>query len=226
LISLLGLPTYDETITIASFRRRAEYRQVFEEFWKDGENPLDKDEDLFAVDWSSAKDHEIIKILKEYLDLEKLKTVTMFNKLANQISSATNNNDFGGGTAQYQRNISLFLSNFKAFYGGEDLPGKTIVGDYMPRMNPVLQLHIYSNIVQPVDMNDTTAKLMKIVNISGTQGSMTQEVFTHPTYQPVEKTRKISMIHIYIKNEIGKFVPFVQGQVLVTLHFRRQRHRH
>jgi hypothetical protein len=226
LISLLGLPAYDDTITIASFRRRAEYRGVFGEFWKDGENPLDNDEHLFAIDWTSTKDREIIKILEEYLDMDKLKTVTMFNKLTNQLNSVTNNNDFGGGTAQYQRNVSLFLASFKAFYGVEDFPGRVIVGEYMPRMNPVLQLHIYSNIVQPIDMNDTTAKLMKIVNIRGTQGSMTQEVFTHPTYQPVEKTRKISMIHVYIKNEIGKFVPFVEGQVLVTLHFRRQRHRH
>jgi hypothetical protein len=150
----------------------------------------------------------------------------MFNKLANQINGVINNNAFGGSTVQYQTNISLFLANFIAFYGSEDCPGNVIAGEYMPRMSSVLQLHIYSNIVQPVDVNDTTAKLMKIVNRRGVQGSMTQEVFTHLTYQRVEKTRKISMIHIYIKNGIGKFVPFVVGQVLVTLHFRRQRHRH
>jgi hypothetical protein len=226
LISLLGLPAYDDTITIASFRRRAKYREVFGEFWKNGENPLDKIEHLFAIDWTGTKDHEIVKLLDEYLDEEKLKTVTTFNKLANQINGIVNNNAFGGSTAQYQRNITLFLETFKAFYRSEDCPGKVIAGKYMPRMSPVLQLHIYSIIVQPVDVNDSTVKLMKIVNIRGVQGSMTQEVFTHPTYQPVEKTRKISMIHIYIKNENGKFVPFVEGQVLVTLHFRRQHHRH
>jgi hypothetical protein len=198
LISLLELPAYDDTITIASFRRRAKYREVFEEFWKNGENLLDKDEHLFAIDWTSTKDQEIVKLLDEYLDDEKLKTVTMFNKLANQINGIVNNNAFGGSTAQYQMNISLFLVNFKAFYGSEDCPGKVIAGEYMPRMSPVLQLHIYSNIVQPVDVNDSTARLMKIVNIRGVQGSMTEEVLTHPTYQPVEKTRKISMIHIYI----------------------------
>jgi hypothetical protein len=198
LISLLELPAYDDTITIASFRRRAKYREVFEEFWKNGENLLDKDEHLFAIDWTSTKDQEIVKLLDEYLDDEKLKTVTMFNKLANQINGIVNNNAFGGSTVQYQMNISLFLVNFKAFYGSEDCPGKVIAGEYMPRMSPVLQLHIYSNIIQPVDVNDSTARLMKIVNIRGVQGSMTEEVLTHPTYQPVEKTRKISMIHIYI----------------------------
>jgi hypothetical protein len=73
LISLLGLPAYDNMITIASFRRRAGYREVFEEFWENGENPLDKDEHLFVIDWTSTKDREILKILEEYLDKEKLK---------------------------------------------------------------------------------------------------------------------------------------------------------
>jgi hypothetical protein len=121
LISLLGLPAYDDTITIASFRRRAKYREVFGEFWKHGENPLDKDEHLFVIDWTSTKDQEIVKLLDEYLDEEKLKTVTMFNKLANQINGIVNNNAFGGSTAQYQRNQIVF-DNFQGVFFGTDLP--------------------------------------------------------------------------------------------------------
>ncbi len=226
LISLLALPSLDSTIQIESFERRSKYREVFGKFWKNGINPLDKDEDLFDVDWTNNEDDEIFKVLKEYLDDEKLNTVTIFNKLATPKNGVVKKNGFEGHTQQYQTNITLFLSAFKAFYGTEECPGKVITGEYMPRMSPVLPLHIYSNIVQPIDMNDSTVRLMKIVNIRGLQGSVTQEVFTHPTYQPVKKTRKISMIHIYIKNENGDLVPFVEGQVLVTLHFRRQRHRH
>lgn len=234
LISLLALPSSDSTIQIESFERRSKYREVFGKFWKNGINPLDKDEDLFDIDWKNNTDDEIFNVLKEYLDDDKLNTVTIFNDLitpknglvATPKNGVVNKNGFEGYTQQYQMNIKLFLAAFKTFYGTEDCPGKIITGEYMPRMSPVLQLHIYSNIVQPVDMNDSTVRLMKIVNIRGLQGSVTQEVFTHPTYQPVEKTRKISMIHIYIKNENGDLVPFVDGQVLMTLHFRRQRLRH
>jgi hypothetical protein len=203
--------------------RRAEHHKVLAEFWKDGVNPMMVDEDLFIIDWTSTKNNEVVNVLKEYLDFEKMQNSTRFNEYP--VEKVEVIKDYGLDSEQAQRNTALFLNNFKALYGGEDFPEKVIVGEYMPRLNPALQLYIHSNIVQPVDMNDTTTDLMRVVNIKGAPGMMTQEVFFQPTYQPVEKRRKISMIHVYIKNEVGKFVPFVGGQVLMTLHFRRQRYR-
>jgi hypothetical protein len=221
----LGISDDEDTITVDSFMKRAEYNTIVKEFWKDQKNPVDFDEDLFQIDWPSTDDNEVMKILKDHLDFEKLNTVEKFNEVPLDNISSAPLKDFGLSTMQSQRNASLFLKYFKQLYA-EDFPPKILLGEYVPRLSAVQQLHICSNIVKPVDMNDTTINLMKIVTVKGTPGTMSQEVFAHPVYQPVEKARKISMIHIYIKNEIGELVPFAHGQVLLTLHFRRQRTRH
>jgi hypothetical protein len=44
-------------------------------------------------------------------------------------------------------------------------------------------------------------------------------------YQMVEKGRKITMIHVYIKDEFGKRVPFQTGTLFMRLHFRKRRYR-
>jgi hypothetical protein len=222
---ILGISDNEDTITVDSFMRRAEYNTIIKEFWKDQRNPVDFDEDLFQIDWSSTDDNEVMKILKDHLDFEKLNTFEKFNDVPLDNISSAPLKYFGLDPKQSQENASFFLKYFKLLYA-EDFPPKILLGEYAPCLSAAQQLCICSKIMKPVDVNVTTVNLMKIVTVKGMPGTMSQEVFAHPMYQPVEKARKISMIHIYIKNEIGELVPFAHGQVLLTLHFCRQRTRH
>jgi hypothetical protein len=87
-------------------------------------------------------------------------------------------------------------------------------------VNPVQRMYIYTNIIEPMDMNNTAVKLLKLINTRGAAFKTTQEEFTQPMYLPVEKG-KISMIEVLIADETGDPVPFQTGTVVLTLHFRK-----
>ena len=110
-------------------------------------------------------------------------------------------------------------------YDNEYFPEKVIVSGVAPRLYPADQLFIHTNIIQPIDLNDKTVDLLKVVNVRGEQNRSTYEAFSHPAYQPVQKGKQITMIHVYIKSELGDLVPFESGTLMMTLHFRKQRYR-
>lgn len=97
---------------------------------------------------------------------------------------------------------------------------ETIIGVTPGELNPVQRMYIYSNIIQPVDMNDRTVKLLKLVNTRGSTYKTTQEEFTLPTYHSLQKG-KISLITVFIATENGEAVSFQSGTVVLTLHFRK-----
>jgi hypothetical protein len=169
----------------------------------------------------------VIGKLAVHLDFYKLQESSRYEKEyseSTQISeSVLRHFDLDGYRGS--QNMQLFLKHFRTLYESEDFPPKVILGDHTPQLVPAQQLHIYTNIVQPVDMNDTATNLLKIVNVKGKPGMTTQEMFSNPTYQTVPKGGKISMIHVYIQSETGELVPFAGGRVLMELRFRRQRRR-
>lgn len=87
-------------------------------------------------------------------------------------------------------------------------------------LNPVQRMFIYTNIIQPYDMNDKTVKVLKLINTRGSAYKTTQEEFLLPTYHMLQKG-KISLITVFISNEHGEPVSFQSGTVVLTLHFRR-----
>lgn len=88
-------------------------------------------------------------------------------------------------------------------------------------LNPVERMFIYTNIIEPVDMNNKPVRLLKMVNTSGKAFSTTQQDFLQPLYLPVKKGR-IMRIEVLIMNDQGEPVPFQIGTVMLTLHFRRR----
>jgi hypothetical protein len=124
-------------------------------------------------------------------------------------------------TPELELNFRAFEYSFRQLYQVEDVPPKLLMSEYVPRMVPMQQMFIYTNIIQPIDVNDETENLLKIVDVQG--GRVNQE--SPVMYQMVEKGRKITMIHVYIKNEFGKRVPFQTGTLFMRLHFRKHRYR-
>ena len=115
--------------------------------------------------------------------------------------------------------LSLLMYHMQSLCNAEDLP-KTIKGITPGMINPVQRMFVYINIIEPLDMNDKTIKLLKLVNTRGEPFKTTQEEYTHPTYMALRKG-KISMIDVLIADELGEPVSFQNGTVVLTLHFRR-----
>jgi hypothetical protein len=99
----------------------------------------------------------------------------------------------------------------------------TIKGVTPGMINPVQRMFIYTNIIEPVDVNDTYARLLKLVNTRGEPFKTTQEEYSHPTYFALQKG-KLSMIEVFIADETGEPVSFQSGTVVLTLHFRKVLH--
>jgi hypothetical protein len=129
-------------------------------------------------------------------------------------------------TPELEINFRAFEYAFRQLYQVEDVPPGMLISSYVPQMVPIQQMFIYTNIIQPIDVNDETENLLKIVDVQGGKnGRFARDSLANPVYQSVERGRKITMIHVYIKDEFGNLVSFQNGTLFMRLHFRKQRYR-
>lgn len=82
-------------------------------------------------------------------------------------------------------------------------------------------LYLYSNLVEAQVVGDTMAPLLRVVPIEGKHGEVITKTYTHLHYVPVTQSF-VNNVEIYIRNDVGKKMPFERGKVVVTLHFRRR----
>ncbi len=82
-------------------------------------------------------------------------------------------------------------------------------------------LMIYSDIVQPQIVGDVLAPLLRIVNVTGSDGEMICMQYDRPHYLPVFR-KNIETLEIVIRTHTGELVPFERGRSYVKLHFRQK----
>lgn len=85
------------------------------------------------------------------------------------------------------------------------------------------QMFIYTDIIEHQHVGDVMAPLLRIVNIESSRnatGKQFVSIFTHPHYSSVLK-RDFQQIEIDIRDDLGRYVPFVRGSLNVKLHFRK-----
>lgn len=85
------------------------------------------------------------------------------------------------------------------------------------------QMYVYCDLIEPQMIGDTTAPLLKIVNIDRANyvhGSETTVHYTSPHYVPVMKGT-FETIEIDLRKDTGSRVPFIFGTSYVKLHFRK-----
>jgi len=80
-------------------------------------------------------------------------------------------------------------------------------------------MYVYCDVLEHVSVGDTKAPLLRIVQVCGKSGERVQAVYDKPIYVPLQK-KNFDSIEIDIRNDIGKPIPFENGKVIVTLHFR------
>lgn len=82
-------------------------------------------------------------------------------------------------------------------------------------------LYVYCNVLEEQIAGDTMVPLQKIVLVIGRHRENVTREYIYPQYVPVFMTH-ISELHISIRDDAGNKVPFGQGRVQATLHFRRR----
>lgn len=103
--------------------------------------------------------------------------------------------------------------------------GQEITGLWSPNLAAGLSpyMYVYCDLVEAQFIGDTTAPLLKIVNMNINKyayGSYNSVSYTSPHYVPVMKSR-FETIEINLKDDFGGKLPFVFGASCVKLHFRR-----
>jgi hypothetical protein len=239
MMKILGLDGLGESlknvISEESLRKRAVLKQSMMRFWKSG-NPLETDEALIEeISESSGKYQAFASLLKEYLAVEKL-AVTKLSvpglleskegvEISRQIGSIAQS--LGLQTVPHKElanNFAFLYQQIISFCEVEKPPKQIVAVTKGSLTTNFEQMFIHSNIIEPVDVNDGVSDVLRVVKSREDRGRRTtQEIFSRPTYHPVKKGGKISLIHVNIRGRNGELVPFSGGTVLLTLQFRQRR---
>ena len=82
-------------------------------------------------------------------------------------------------------------------------------------------MFVYSDVADYTYVGNITAPILRIVSYKQSKSStQSHQEFVNLHYVPLAKSY-IDQVHIDIKDEIGRSVPFVGGKTLVKLHFKR-----
>lgn len=105
----------------------------------------------------------------------------------------------------------------------QEITEKELVGKYIPDLKGgFYALYVYCSLVEPQIVGDSTAPLLRLVNVEGTHGSIAEKIFHTPHYVPVV-TKEITKIDIEIKDDYNQLVPFDFGKTILKLHIRKCR---
>jgi hypothetical protein len=229
-------------MTLEAFERRQQHRNFLAQIWMKDRQPMDINDPQVRKNVLNCETLlDFAHIVTRHLHQDHLESiyeqVTLFEK-ENPSFPSTRARMFGrrdlnsvtlsSGDPVFEKDfaetkagrvLQLVMFHMQSLFSEPELPA-TIKGVTPGMLNPVQRMFVYMNIIEPVDMNDRTVKLLKLVNTRGEPFKTTQEEYTHPTYFALQKG-KISMIEVLIADETGDPVPFQNGTVVLTLHFRR-----
>jgi hypothetical protein len=222
MLKLLGLAGHDDVaiMTIEAFDRRQFYRSILDPIWKkdqpfDFQNRLLTKQVKHCVKWQ-----EFGALISPYIQLDNLA------EYSDTVLSAKLKPDpkemslpMGEDVTPVQKDLTFLMYALKKLLE-EKMVRRSIKSVTPGILNPVDRMYIYVNIIEPVDMNDTARKLLKIVNTRGKPYETTQEEFTNPAYLPLKKGRWTS-IEVSILDNSGEPVSFQFGTSVLTLHFRK-----
>jgi len=84
------------------------------------------------------------------------------------------------------------------------------------------KLFVYCNLIRTQYIGNTRAPCLRVVNYSGDVREQKHHEFIHPHFMELAVS-EFDTIHIYILNEVGEVVPFLFGNLTVTLRFRQKK---
>ncbi|KAJ8020517.1 hypothetical protein HOLleu_40127 [Holothuria leucospilota] len=102
--------------------------------------------------------------------------------------------------------------------------GKTLLTESTTLPHPVdianiSNLLVYCDIVEPSVVGHVKVPLLRVIAVNGKYGENKRDIFHHVFYHPI-KQKYFDTIEIDIRDNTGRKIPFVRGNVIATLHFR------
>ncbi len=164
---------------------------------------------------------ELLKEISHVLKSAKLQNdvILQFDKIRNRVILQILNKppEFAIGFSQ---NISNMLGLSKK-EGNYYSPGVYI--ENSPDISEGFSaLYIYSDVVRNRIVGDTMAPLLRVVPLEKNKKLSVNWVrFQHIQYLPVNKTQS-DVIEVNIRRDNGDVVPFENGKVVLTLHFKKK----
>lgn len=219
LAGLLGLA---EVMSVEDSIRRTFAKNFLEKFMKEGSKVDDKL--MSRVEPVLDEPLRVAEILRGIVDVERMYTEGAVKKAKIEVSEELRGvmdilKHEGGSAEIFSRNmrhVLRYMRHLKKF------PPKRISAVNRGRINTVPRLFVYSNFIEPMDVNDHSGCLLRVLNVVDGPDVNVHEIFSHLLYHPVKKVGKISMMNVYILGENGELVPFKDGRVLMTFQFRRK----
>ena len=94
--------------------------------------------------------------------------------------------------------------------------------DSVVDMDPVDSLYVYCDVVEPRVVGDSQVPLLRIVPAEGDHGQLVTRIYENVHYVRLQR-KSFQTIEINIRDRTGNIVPFEQGTLNVTLHFRQRK---
>jgi hypothetical protein len=120
------------------------------------------------------------------------------------------------------RNWVILSNEFMKFLGftrGWLSKNQIIANDMLDLNSGMNLMYVYCDAASFSVVGDVETPLLRVCNLSGSDGETIRTIFTHPHYVSVAR-RELETIEINISDELGRPIPFMHGKVLATLHFR------
>ena len=118
--------------------------------------------------------------------------------------------------------VSAHLAHVLGF-GSKTYFTKTSEGDFvMDPFGDVYSVYVYTDAVQDRRVGDMHAPLLRCVAVNRNgerEGGIQAVSFPHLQYFPL-KSRRLDGVGIYLRDRTGEPIPFMRGEVTVTLHLR------
>ena len=83
-------------------------------------------------------------------------------------------------------------------------------------------LYLYTDLIDSQPVGNACVPLLRVIPLQQKHGEMVTTHFQNIYYMPLSKLM-FDTIHMYIRDDTGKPVPFERGKLVVTLHFRPRR---
>lgn len=99
---------------------------------------------------------------------------------------------------------------------------KSMISQSMSNVNHLYEsIYVYCDIIKNQNVGDVSVPLLRNVPVTSKYGDVCCVKYDKPHYMPLSRSN-IQTIEINLKDDIGEFISFEAGKVIVTLVFRRK----
>ncbi len=156
------------------------------------------------------------KIEKEGEDCEAI--VFTYNEITQKVTLSLK----GGASIVISKALQQMLGLAKNEYEGKG----HFTGDHSVDVHGgFYSVYVYCNLVEPHIVGDALVPLLRTIPIRGHTGDLITKTYENVHYHPVQQ-KQFDTVEMDLRDDTACSIPFQQGKVVTTLHFRKRRSPH